>query len=69
MEKEKKCIECREVFNNTDTIQVHGELICQACVCPDDDSYECYSCGEETGHGMDSGQCFSCTQLENPEMY
>jgi len=28
--------------------------------CPDDDDYECYSCGEPTGRGYDSGQCCQC---------
>jgi len=28
--------------------------------CPDDDNYECYSCGEPTGRGYDSGQCCQC---------
>ncbi len=28
--------------------------------CPDDDDYECYSCGGPTGRGYDSGQCCQC---------
>jgi hypothetical protein len=28
--------------------------------CPDDDSYECYKCGEPTGNGYDDGVCAQC---------
>mgnify|MGYP003650410945 CR=1 FL=1 len=35
--------------------------------CPDDDSYECYQCGDETGNGCDSGLCYSCQEEENEE--
>ena len=28
--------------------------------CPDDDTYECFSCGAATNNGYDSGQCAIC---------
>jgi hypothetical protein len=28
--------------------------------CPDDEDYECYKCGGETGRGYDNGLCCEC---------
>jgi hypothetical protein len=65
----KKCLDCGKKFEKIIPVKVSGGFVCSSCVCPDDDAYICYSCGEKTGHGMDSGQCNSCAQLENPDMY
>ncbi len=35
--------------------------------CPDDNDYECYKCGNATGHGMDNGLCYGCQEEENEQ--
>ena len=35
---------------------------CHDRPCPDDDNYECYTCGNPTGNGYDSGQCATCLE-------
>ena len=40
---------------------IGDELVCRDCyVCPDDEEYECYKCGNPTGRGYDSGVCAEC---------
>lgn len=35
--------------------------------CPDDEDYECYGCGNETGRGYDSGLCHECYENQEEE--
>jgi len=35
---------------------------CHDRPCPDDDNYECYTCGNPTGNGYDSEQCATCLE-------